>query len=45
MGEGRGIYSVAMFQKEGHDFCRVFLFELRPHEVAESFKTKNAQQK
>ena len=26
MGEGRGIYSVAMFQKERHDFRRVFLF-------------------
>ena len=29
MGEGRGIYSVAMFQKERHDFRRVFLFGFR----------------
>lgn len=26
MGEGRGIYSVAMFQKKTHDFCRASLF-------------------
>ena len=30
MGEGRGIYSVAMFQKERHDFRRVFLFVFNP---------------